>query len=361
MYSINFRIIQRIVESSINAPSGDNAQPWKFVIENNTLNIYNIPDRDVTLYNFKNRGDYVAHGALIENIFIVAKHFGYHAEFVFFPNSDNETYIGSIHFIPLTKQQRDIKENLYQYIAKRTTNRKPYDSNFLLSEKMKEKLTNVGQRLGKQMHIVLKQGNKDLFNLAEIASLNDYLLLKNKDIHDFLFSIIRWTKEEERKTAGMLIDTLELAKPQQIVFQLFRHWTIVRFAQLLGIPTAIRKQTASLYRSSSAIGAVIIPQDTPIDFLYAGSAFERMWLNALSMDLCIQPIAAIPYLYQRVQAKNIASLSKKQIQKIEIAGIDLHRIFQVKKGENIAMMFRIGKGASARAFAYKFPPNIIVK
>ncbi len=69
--------MQKILEAGVRAPSGENCQPWRFVVAGDTLSIFNIPERDLSPYNFNQLGSMVAHGALIENIVIAATAFGY--------------------------------------------------------------------------------------------------------------------------------------------------------------------------------------------------------------------------------------------------------------------------------------------
>ena len=59
--------IEQIIRELVNAPSGDNSQPWRFEMGDSEVRLFNLVGRDATLFNFKNRGDFLAHGALIEN------------------------------------------------------------------------------------------------------------------------------------------------------------------------------------------------------------------------------------------------------------------------------------------------------
>lgn len=83
---INKETIQKILEASINAPSGSNSQPWRFEFFDNELRIIATPEKDHPILNFRNRGTWVAHGALIENIIIAATHFGFKTKPHFFPD-----------------------------------------------------------------------------------------------------------------------------------------------------------------------------------------------------------------------------------------------------------------------------------
>src|SRR3989344_6938626 len=72
--------LKEIINISIFAPSGDNSQPWRFKIKNNIMLVYNVFEKDVSLYNFNMYASMVAIGALLENIKISATHFGYICE-----------------------------------------------------------------------------------------------------------------------------------------------------------------------------------------------------------------------------------------------------------------------------------------
>jgi nitroreductase len=119
--------ISKIIEAGIRAPSGDNCQPWRFEVKDNRISIYNIPDRDNSLYSWGQRASYIAHGALIENMTIAAAHLGYAAKIKLFPESRDPNLVAR-----LTLEQPAPPEEgaLYEAIFARATNRKPYRSRF---------------------------------------------------------------------------------------------------------------------------------------------------------------------------------------------------------------------------------------
>src|SRR4051812_5499587 len=83
--------LKEILALSVFAPSGDNAQPWRFEASGSTLSVFNMPEKDATPYNFHERGSYVAHGALTENIVISARHRGVETAVEYFPGQSNCT------------------------------------------------------------------------------------------------------------------------------------------------------------------------------------------------------------------------------------------------------------------------------
>src|SRR3989344_7562090 len=119
--------LESILEAALQAPSGENCQPWRFSIEKETICVWNIPSRDASPYNSGQRGSYVAHGALLENLSIAAKHFGYGAYISLFPDKSLEHLVATISLVKETPQD----DTLYPFIFSRTTNRKPYRKEFL--------------------------------------------------------------------------------------------------------------------------------------------------------------------------------------------------------------------------------------
>lgn len=300
-------MIKNIIEYSINAPSGDNSQPWRFVVKNNEIHLFNLPKRDLTLYNFKRRGDYIAHGALIENIVLTASQYGFKTKIDLFPQNENIDFVARLTFEKNISQNSVLQNSpLYKAIKNRTTNRKPYKTEFLLEEqkheiyKSADEIDNIEIKLTEDkdkvkdlsgiMSLIEEKGKIGV--LAKAVSLNDRLMLENFYIHRFLFSIIRWSEEEEKEKAGMYFKTLELSPPQLFIFKhIFSRWSLLQILnKLLGISKLLPKETSKLYSSSSAIGIVAIKSEANENFVYVGRLFEKIWLKAVTMNLAFKPL-----------------------------------------------------------------------
>lgn len=89
-------IIKKILEAAIHAPSGENNQPWKFLLKGNMIDVFNIPERDRSLYNFRQQGLFLAHGALLENIVIASSALACKVEINIFPNKRNPNHVANI-------------------------------------------------------------------------------------------------------------------------------------------------------------------------------------------------------------------------------------------------------------------------
>ena len=129
-------VIKKILNTAVWAPSGDNSQPWRFEVRDRIIDVFCLPEKDNPIFNYRNRGTYLANGALIENIVIAASHEGYATEVKIFPDSANPKHIAQIE---LTSSDPKA-EPLYNYILKRASNRKFYQKNKTLSLEQKNTL-----------------------------------------------------------------------------------------------------------------------------------------------------------------------------------------------------------------------------
>src|SRR6185369_12487672 len=99
-------IIDKILEAAVCAPSGENCQPWKFSVSDNRIYLFNVPERDDSLYSWGQRASYIAHGAAIENMSIAAETLGYKLSVELFPKSQGSNLVALLELV-----KDDPKEN----------------------------------------------------------------------------------------------------------------------------------------------------------------------------------------------------------------------------------------------------------
>lgn len=344
--------IAKILAAASEAPSGENAQPWRFVIRGAELFVYNLPERDQSLYNFAQRGSYVAHGALLENIRIAAVANGQQAKWRLFPNSSEPNLVAVVSFFNGPTDT----DGLYPAIFKRCTNRKPYQKIPLTGEQRAALLSAVADLPGQ---VRMTEQPADIVALALVGSMNERIVFENKLLHDFLFSHITWTEAEAaEKKFGFYIKTLEMPGPAEFSFKLFRHWPIVNTLNRLGLSKAIWKQNGRTYAASSVIGIVTVDGDRPLDFVNAGIITERVWLTTTKLGLSFHPMTGVLFFMQRLLAGQGAEFSASQVKLIENSFAQVKRIFNIDRG-TIPMMFRIGYGGEPSARSAKLPPVIV--
>ncbi len=180
-------------------------------------------------------------------------------------------------------------------------------------------------------------------------------MLGNHELHDFFFSHISWTKEEDQqKKVGFYIETLELPPPAKAMFKLFRNWGTMRFFNALGFNKVVGKQNAATYASASAIGVYAIDSKDPLDFLKAGRTIERLWLTATSLGLDLQPMTGVLYFKLKIAGGEGDVFTKAEREQIEAGYNEIVKLTNTT-GKTLAFMFRIGHGKPASAQAVRFP------
>jgi Nitroreductase family len=340
---------KEILESAILAPSGDNCQPWRFAVDGNRIDIFNLPERDTSLFNYRQRASLVAHGALVENILIASSALGYKAHLTTFPDRENPNYIATVE---LEKSEaRD--EPLYHFIPRRSSNRKLFKP-LALTEEQRQSLVNSSKAVGAgEVRLVESEGEKRA--VAKVIGLNDRLVFENRHLHSFLFDHIRWNDEEAQQTRdGLDIKTLELAPPDALAFRLFKNYSLLQALNLFGVSKLVAKNAEKLAKSASAIGIIAMSDSKADDYLAAGRALQRVWLEATRLGLSFQLMTGITFLMQRVQDGEASELTPQHVELIRKANEIIRGVLGFNN-ENLVLMFRIGHSAPPSARSLRLP------
>jgi hypothetical protein len=298
--------ITRIIYFAAQAPSGDNAQPWRFEVHGNEIELFNVPGQDYSPYNFRERGSYFAHGAAIENLVIAASSFGYSTEVALFPDAGDDTHVAHL----TLAETHAATDPLFACIIERVTNRKPYRQKALTPDHQNQLSAVAMQKF------LMVSDPAQIKQFAKTVSLSDQLIFEEKSIHDAIFHSIRWTPDEEKEKRGMYIKTLELPPPAKAMFSLLRNWRILTALNHIGISKFIAGESAKVYASAPTIGMVIVPDTTTTSYVEAGRSFERFWLMATQLGVGIQPVTALAYLAERVAAGDAGELSPQHATEI---------------------------------------------
>lgn len=346
--------IKKIILAGVRAPSGDNSQPWRFKVKSGIIKAYNLPEKDNPIFNYKQRGSQVAHGALLENMIIAAAELGYATKIEMFPEPSDVNL-----FFKLILEKAVVKkDDLYPSIFKRAINRKKY-SDTLLTEDQKEYFLNTVQEIGGgKISLVDDPQKKKIF--GEAVSQNEIVMLENEQLHNYFFRDVRWTEKEELShKSGLYLKTMELPPPAVLIFKLLSSWRRAVRLNKLGISKFIAKQNAVGYSSGSVVGVVTVSSlGTPEEFILAGRVMERLWLKAEKLGLSFHPVTGIAYLMMRILDNTNKVLSAEHIKLIKESFERIKQVFGITD-ETIAIPFRIGNGGIPSGHSSRLDPEII--
>lgn len=347
--------IARIITAGSMAPSGENAQPWRFHVSRLTIYLLDDPESDISLYNFEKRGTLVAQGAAIENMVVTAAKEGYNAYVRLFPTEIQEC----IAALELTEgSTNDDDAQLADAVSHRTTNRKPYHLESL-SDTAIERITGAVERFAASgIRLVRVTNVDDVMRLARVGSTNEEIMLGNKELHAFFFDHVTWTKkEDDRKRRGFFIKTLELPLPVQILFRAFKYWPVMAALKTLGFTKLVGEGNARINAAAAEFGILTIGGTTPADFLNAGRALERIWLIVTSEGVSLQPLVGT--LYMAAAAEHLPEHFSARERGILAREVNVAR--ETVHGATIAFMYRVGyPTAPPSASATRLPIDSLI-
>lgn len=341
----------QILRDACRAPSGDNTQPWRFVVRENTIRLINVPAKDTSLFNWQQMTNHVALGACLENLRVSAERFGFRTEISFFPDPKNPLVVAEM----LCIADSTVSNDLAIYIEQRACNRKPYLAKPIEPEKLEELKRSTEDT---DIHSVFITEKANVKDVARLVSVGERLALENREIHDFLFSHITWTKEEDALKHGFLVDTFELSPPQKAVFKLFSNWNILKYFLPFGISKLIAKDVERTHATSAAFGAITIGSKNQEAYLRAGMALERLWLTATKLNLAIQPTTTVHFIGTRIRAGDVGSFSPTHQKLIIKSYNSLEKKFALTSSEKFAFVFRIGYADMPSGMTSRFEPEV---
>lgn len=346
--------IKQILEIAVNAPSGDNSQPWQFHIGGSSCDVFLVAKIDPTTYNFNEFGSYLAHGALIENILLTAKKFKLQVSISTLPDLQNKLHTATIHFSD-GNDSTDLQ--LADVVPLRHTNRKPYKINSVTKREINNIEADAQKIQGPS--IVFKNTPESNSYFLHALSVNDEIMFSNRQVHSALFNIINWSEEEDAKRVrGLYVKTIELNNEQIIAFRQLQNWNMMNTLSRLGIPRLIAATNRKLYAATAFYGAITIPKVEEKEFITVGRMVERVWLSAISKGISLHPVAGLSYLSMYLKNTNGKGFTEKEKKKVLDADVDIRKFFNLGD-ETVAFLFRLGRGLPATAKSRKLSPVYI--
>jgi hypothetical protein len=278
---------------------------------------------------------WVGLGAAIQNILLKAAANGMIGEIEYKEETNTNLPVAIIKF-----KEGDKNGELAKWIPDRYTNRSPYDplplnpeSILLLSESIK----------GFDTNSYWITSAEDLKQMAFMDAHSSYIRLEHKPLHDELFDILRFTKTEIEGTRyGLTFESLEVP-PMAIFFaRKLQNWYINKLISRLGIGKLVAKQLSNKLKAAGAICLLTIPSKSPISYMKAGQAMEKLWLTATSAGLSVQPYGVLPQ-YLTKTAVEPETFLPKYLKIIEQHRKRFYSIFTEAEAEFPVIVLRIGK------------------
>jgi hypothetical protein len=339
--------IKLILEAAILAPSGGNLQPWKFVYTLNRLFVFHDAHFSHSLLDFNNFGSYFSLGAVIENIAIKSAALGLEACAEYFPLEGDRRMAGLISFrrtqekLPLAS----IVEGLYL----RQTSRLNVESPMLSPSLINHLKTSIRHYHCARVEFIEEREQMAVLGKL-LATAEKLRILHPRGHFDTFVNELRWTPEENKhKRDGLDIRTLGISESEALMLKTAADPEAIAVLRGIGGGNAFEKMANDAVTHSSALGIIYMPELTDIDFLLAGRAAERIWIEANLLKLSFQPITQLTFLLARIEL-DTTGLDADFIKNLKKLRASLDQILPRLNNDEPVFIFRIGQaGGAARS------------
>ncbi|WP_316815395.1 Rv1355c family protein [Pedobacter nyackensis] len=351
---ISEELIGKLIASAAKAPSGGNNQPWHWHYENGTLHLFLNKHVSGAYLDPDYLSSYASLGASIENLLLEAAVNELKVDWRFTPEFFPD-HIAVFNFNG--KHEPDaIEQKLAAQITNRHTNRKFGISQEISANDMQQ-LNDIISSFGLDLHWITNDEDKK--ELGDISGQADLLRMFIPAAHeDFTKKEMRWNQEEiVAAEDGIGINTLDLSNNDQIGLRLMKDEKAVQFLKEIKGGSALKTLALKQFQSSPAIGLMTSTENSPLNYLKGGMAFEKLWLAATALGYQIHPVnVPLIFFYKNnfQELNDLPEESRKQI-------FNLHQKFKhlFKISDNFVeiFLFRIFKAESSPQRTIRKPLN----
>jgi nitroreductase len=330
-----------ILQAAVQAPSGDNCQPWAFRVHEDRIALYLRPERDRSLFNVEQYASLIACGAALENMRLAATRYGFDARIEYFPRAREPRRVAAIHF---QARNRD-EDPLQRFVAARHTNRSAYDGRPIPPAVLAALAAECDAFPGVALDLITDRSRRRA--IAELVWRADRIRLENRELHMHFMRMVRFSIDAARRRRdGLPLANLEAGRGGELFLRLTRPWPVMRLCNRLGAARQIAKISCQGITQASAVGLVRCAGSDPVHFVEGGRALQRIWLAATRDGLDFQPMTAVTLFRLRWQLQLQNAFPANQQQLLEQIWPAYDRLFghAPSSGEGHVMLFRIGYG-----------------
>lgn len=335
-FPLSYEGFRYLVAAAAAAPSGDNAQPWKFHTLPTGLTVHMVPERDMSFFNIRQIATLISCGAAAENAALAAGSLGFGADVELPDKIGTDNLVATVH---LSEGGRE--EPLADAIWERCTNRRLYKRT-VVSEGMLERLRGEAESLGCRLYAVK---GETLKTLARVVSQADRIRTEHQGLHEHFNSMVRFTNEEAlEKLDGLPLKNLYGGIAGEIFLKLTRDWERMRVANALGFGRIVAAHSAKGITHSGAACLITAPGLSWNDFVTGGRALQRCWLKLTDLGLAMQPMTALTLFRLRWILEGPDTFAPDHRTMLRGLWPEFDRMFPEAdfRSEGQVMLFRIG-------------------
>jgi len=321
--------IKEFIKIVTSAPSADNSQPWQFTVTDEKL-IVQFHDRQNghNIFGPLGHGTLISAGAIHENIKTTLSATRQGDELKAEVNKQPGWQIE----VPIESINESTIDDTSHRILGRHTNRHPYKAiptthgiSFASTAATNIRVTLLTDKDS------IRAMTSSLRSCSE-ARFND------QELHEWLFSSIRWSEKEAQAGTGLDISTLHLPPGGRHFMHWMAPWERMQLLNRYGIYKILALADSSLMHQ--APGIIAFSGGSSVrDIWEAGSCMQQTWIALNKEGIAVHPYYAITDLLNRLQSGKLNPDWKKRI---SLAQASVRELLSLETDERLHMLFRIG-------------------
>lgn len=352
-YQPDHHQITELVNAGVLAPSGGNAQPWKFLNTGKGLFIFHDAHYSHSLLDFNHLGSYIAIGAAAENIRIKAAGMGLSAHCNFFPKEDDRSVAAHITFSIHNGAAEE--SHLEAGIGMRVTNRELAQREALPAELYTNLKAVTETYEGAELTII--DDELLMSRLGELLAKAEMLrIIHPRGHYDTFTNELRWTEEDiNGKRDGLDVNTLGASNSELAAFRIASDTKAIKFLREMKGGNAFTRSVKKAVASSSALGIISMPSYSELNFLKGGQAVERAWIEANLAGASFQPVAQLVFLIARLDHGDAKENDEDYNQQVQRLKDDFNALLPQLTSRQPVFIFRLAKAGAPKLRSLRRP------
>jgi molybdopterin/thiamine biosynthesis adenylyltransferase/nitroreductase len=348
-------LARALVAHAVLAPSGGNAQPWRFEAMPGRLRCCIDPARAHTLLDFEHRASRLACGAAAMNAELAAAAIGGSLTLELAPDPDDLRVVWDAHWSPAPGAP--MTSGLFEFVAQRVTNRRLGTRVPLASEHAQALAREAGAA---GADLVLWSSESELERIAALLGECEQVRMTTERLHKEMLAELRFTPAEVLRTRdGLDLETLELDATERAGLAVTRQWSVMATLREVGGP-GLARPTRKAIAAASAVGLVVWPERGAVHpYIAGGRALQRVWLRAHALGLAVQPISSLLYLVARIDA-GAPELGPRDAERLRALAQRFASVFGRRSGTDL-LLFRLAVADPPRARSLRRPVDAVLR
>lgn len=333
------------------APSGGNAQPWRFVPDGTSVHVHLVPERSVTM-DVAYRGSYLAVGAGLLNARVAAARLGVLGPIETFPDAADPHHLATVHLGSDTDPALVAE---YEAMLSRCANRR-LGTPAPIAPDITAALQEAAAHEGATLRLL---GEPDrIAECGELLGESDRLRFLTPQLHREMMSELRWPDRDTLET-GLDVRTLEMDAADLAKLSVAARGDVMAQLADWDAGRALGQDTRDRLASSSAVAVLGMHGCAPADYLRAGAAVERFWIVAQRLGLGVQPISPI-FLYARDEADIATLVAERHRDALTRLRDRFRSLVCMPDDEEFALILRLSHAPAPTARSRRLPMDRLV-